>query len=245
MSFGDETRKKWVLDILTKARIFFPSPRLFNDPFDCKILHVEHNTNDYVWRKDLYRIATKFKPEMSRQQKREWSRNIIKQGRHRDPEIVRSIFGGLQQRIDKHGVLCLSSVPDNILMWSHYADSHKGICLEFDANNNFFARASPVTYSDQCPCERFPAMGNFNVDIFYTKSKLWSYEKEWRIFEIEGGNKFYSFRASALTSVICGFMMHDDAFQELKKAIQHLINQPRLYRARHKAGGYELEIEPS
>jgi len=34
--------------------------------------------------------------------------------------------------IGKYGVLCFSRRWNNILMWSHYADGHKGICLGFD-----------------------------------------------------------------------------------------------------------------
>jgi hypothetical protein len=30
------------------------------------------------------------------------------------------------------GIYCVSTNYDDVLMWSHYADSHKGICLEFD-----------------------------------------------------------------------------------------------------------------
>ena len=32
----------------------------------------------------------------------------------------------------KSGVTCFSEERDNIIMWSHYANSHKGICLGFD-----------------------------------------------------------------------------------------------------------------
>jgi len=30
------------------------------------------------------------------------------------------------------GVSCFSQEEDNLLMWSHYADKHKGLCLKFD-----------------------------------------------------------------------------------------------------------------
>ena len=40
--------------------------------------------------------------------------------------------------INNIGIFSLSKVPDNILMWSHYADSHKGIVLEFDSNHAYF-----------------------------------------------------------------------------------------------------------
>ena len=30
------------------------------------------------------------------------------------------------------GILCLSQLDENILMWSHYAENHKGFCIEFN-----------------------------------------------------------------------------------------------------------------
>ena len=35
------------------------------------------------------------------------------------------------------GVLCLSACDNSILMWSHYADEHKGFCIGF--NNSLVA----------------------------------------------------------------------------------------------------------
>lgn len=31
------------------------------------------------------------------------------------------------------GICCFSQTDDNIHMWAHYADGHKGICIEYDA----------------------------------------------------------------------------------------------------------------
>jgi hypothetical protein len=33
-------------------------------------------------------------------------------------------------------VCCLSEVPDDLLMWGHYADSHQGFCLEITPAND-------------------------------------------------------------------------------------------------------------
>jgi len=42
---------------------------------------------------------------------------------------------GLSQSLmgsnDQWGVLSLSAINANIMMWSHYADSHKGVCIEY------------------------------------------------------------------------------------------------------------------
>jgi hypothetical protein len=34
-------------------------------------------------------------------------------------------------------MLCFSRTSSNILMWSHYGDNHKGICLGFDVPDEF------------------------------------------------------------------------------------------------------------
>ncbi len=56
----------------------------------------------------------------------------------------------LQKDVDGAGILSLSKVRDDILMWTHYADRHRGLCFEFDgsANCNFFGEAQPVVYGE-------------------------------------------------------------------------------------------------
>ena len=43
---------------------------------------------------------------------------------------------------------CFSKRNDSILMWSHYADSHKGVCFEFDYESPYFY---DVLYENKIP----------------------------------------------------------------------------------------------
>ena len=36
------------------------------------------------------------------------------------------------EKIEDYGIACFTTKNDNTLLWSHYADEHQGICLEFD-----------------------------------------------------------------------------------------------------------------
>jgi hypothetical protein len=36
--------------------------------------------------------------------------------------------------VDRAGVACFSALPDDLLMWAHYADKHRGVCLKFVGN---------------------------------------------------------------------------------------------------------------
>jgi hypothetical protein len=92
-------------------------------------------------------------------------------------------------------VCSFSATAESIIMWSHYADQHRGFCVEYDVHSlppdNLFVRMMyPVLYSEKlfdatsyylaALQDRagfnmlFPALASLY------KSPEWSYEKEWR-----------------------------------------------------------------
>lgn len=76
-------------------------------------------------------------------------------------------------------------------MWSHYADSHKGICIGFDSQHSFFKDyvkneeyklIEKVIYSKnrvKLPMRR--RQEKLILKNYFTKSVDWKYEKEIRI----------------------------------------------------------------
>jgi hypothetical protein len=60
----------------------------------------------------------------------------------------------LKKKLDERvGVLSLTEVPDDILMWSHYTNGHAGICLEFDVGTyrDRFPNLGTVRYQGEYP----------------------------------------------------------------------------------------------
>ena len=95
-------------------------------------------------------------------------------------------------------IACFSKRNNSILMWSHYANSHTGVCFEFEENRPFFKE---VTYSEnKCFVDIYFALSKriayeyLNEEIkytdkdfanamlapFYSKSLDWQYEHEVR-----------------------------------------------------------------
>lgn len=79
-------------------------------------------------------------------------------------------------------ILCFSETCTNPLLWGHYADRGRGICLGFHVN-----QALPVEYK----CDRIqpgreireqPVIG-IGMDVAFVKSWHWRHEKEWRMWE--------------------------------------------------------------
>lgn len=91
---------------------------------------------------------------------------------------------------------CLSANHKSPLMWSHYADSHRGFCVEYDFGSPDQSTLSllplPVLYSHDRPLVPwYVSFSNTpentmaaNKDILLgllTKDSSWEYEKEWRL----------------------------------------------------------------
>ncbi len=102
-----------------------------------------------------------------------------------------NLLGAVLQQINvgktlqKTRVLCLSKDPANELMWSHYADGHRGIVLGFRAKGfRPFSDARPVSYvADLRSHEHVipPDSDSHQQASLFHKKKSWSYEKEWRL----------------------------------------------------------------
>jgi len=68
-------------------------------------------------------------------------------------------------------------------MWSHYAENHRGICLEFNVMNNLFISAVEVLYRSRYPLWAPYSATEYNaIEMALTKAAEWSYEQEFRIF---------------------------------------------------------------
>jgi hypothetical protein len=96
----------------------------------------------------------------------------------------RRAFGMLKEQMrGRNGVVCFSECWNDVLMWSHYGDRHRGICLGFDIPSGA-ERFGPVRYVDRrLP---FPADDELNERfmrrLLFTKASQWKYEREWRAF---------------------------------------------------------------
>ena len=104
------------------------------------------------------------------------------------------------------GVLCLSEVHDDILMWSHYADCHRGICLIYETNYEFFANAFPVRYQQERPRINPTSQSTEQMldNAIFTKSWAWAYEKEWRILHYRQGVGERLLPPTALKAIVLG-----------------------------------------
>ena len=94
--------------------------------------------------------------------------------------------------LDSIKVGCLTTKNDNTLMWSHYADKHIGICIEYDIgkiyekDNLIINKVNyniPIITNKSIVDNEILEIDNIKrlIELFSIKSEDWKYEKEYRI----------------------------------------------------------------
>lgn len=200
----------------------------FNDPFDCVVSYDIDDSIEYSKsRKDLMKAVgdkLKLSPSERISKRPSLLKNI--ENSIRNGEFHKSLM-------DPIGICCLSSVPDCILMWSHYSNHHKGIVVEFDTYQDKYTQLHdvekkligyPIVYQDAMPKISL-RNGQDGFDAvertILTKAPNWKYEKEIRVLSTSCGPGIHKFDHSLISRVITGVKMtegdYDDVVKRIKK----------------------------
>lgn len=234
-----------VQQMILKSEHYFSSPSKFNDPFDCRPVHRFDGTESEV-REYLRRLFIKFQPDQAAHD-RENEIEAILADPNRDPRRPENlqIFAALTASFatNQTGVLCLSAAPDVPLMWSHYAESHTGVCLGFDSESDYFSIAQPVRYTRNRPSVDPIAQSNNQMleASLFTKSLDWAYEEEWRIV-LESGPGNYTMPSRPLRSIVTGTGITHDHFKAILGWIKSLTEPIELFRAIPSQNTFSIEL---
>lgn len=112
-------------------------------------------------------------------------------------------------------VASLSADPTNFLMWSHYADGHKGVVIEVDVPENHVDLIK-VTYSpfSSVFTDKLQTKDDMR-HLFNGKGEEWAYEKEYRIITED---QYFCLRQS-IHRLLLGPLISDDHERILRKII--------------------------
>lgn len=202
------------IDILKNARARFTPPAIFNDPFEVLPVLVRA-----IFASDLETLHLETERDVGKH---------VEEAFTQDKAHAESIRGQI-------GVLSLTAEPGNLLMWSHYADHHRGLVLEFDASHPFFHQRQSkddefhhvrrVQYKRERPHTQIDSFRSPRTLL--TKSVDWRYEREWRMLVDfsrfahdvvrEAGQEIHlvAIPPSCITGVILGARMADEIRDEV------------------------------
>ncbi|WP_306541375.1 DUF2971 domain-containing protein, partial [Dysgonomonas sp.] len=146
------------IDALEKGYLWFSSADDLNDPFEgsIKLKEVEQDTTMEICLN--FNISVNGgAPKVER--KIFEIPNLI----HQSNDYYKRVF---QSMLAQTKVCCFSKSKTDKLMWSHYADKHRGMVLEYDISFdiNLFRFALPVIYHEKLPEINFMAQQNKSIE---------------------------------------------------------------------------------
>jgi hypothetical protein len=250
------------IDILENLKIRFTPPTSFNDPFDLspaivqpseiEMKSLERKVADRIYWKLYFsgRVLSRKEFDKILNGPQEKAREFFRD----NPDFFREEFARRQSDWfgKTMGILCLSETANNLLMWSHYTDSHKGFIIEFDPRNPFFYKPDKpvgihcghleqVEYPETENRPEFTPRGkDFHSmsSMFITKSIHWNYEQEWRVFQLlEHSNQrltlgqetihLFDLPPDCMTGIIVGCKMEEQP-ETMKRFIRAIKSNPHL-----------------
>jgi hypothetical protein len=145
-----------------------------------------------------------------------------------DRQLRVALRGYKKEMNERFGMICFCKHWHNPLLWSHYADKHRGMCLGFDVDDRGL---NEVNYVDERADLKIPPTKETANELLFTKYRDWRYEEELRnwfkLDEREDGYYFYPFDEFVqLREVIAGplCMTPEEEIQEALKSYQSSIS---------------------
>jgi hypothetical protein len=205
-------------------QLWLSAPSDFNDPFDCS--HPINKEMSSQERVDL----TSFLCGIDTSE--------LSACPNGQETLVNEGIKQMSDKFSKTGICCFSERWNSILMWSHYADKHRGICLGFNTKD-LVGRADclfeKIRRKKSSPSFDFKKMGHeagqdeFISNYIFTKASDWAYEKEWRLVIFDKGRQMIE-SPMRLQAVIFGLRTSPDDEQHIKKLLNHRVSFHRVRR---------------
>jgi hypothetical protein len=162
------------------------------------------------------------------------------------------------------GILSLSSINNDILMWSHYTKAHTGVVLKINTNNSFFSTLSEVNYPEanvrpiiKLSKRDYSTQESIELykKIFFSKSRDWHYEKEYRDMKplLNGYNTneldesgmpkiLFEFPPEIIEGVIFGLRVNNEMIVDFYQQIINLYNNLKYEKVFLDPNKYEFAI---
>ena len=231
--------------IFLNRELYFSEPAAFNDPFDCRVNYstecTEPTFRELAGSKDswLARVIRTLYPKLA------FQHAVSRAYENRDALVGENARNALDAHIAKTGISCFTELKDNILMWSHYAAQHKGICLEFSTEKSpLFEGVRPIIYTKDCPVYECYSndLSIIAQRALFRKATDWAYEKEWRLLWRQA-KVSRVLTPGTLSAVILGARISETHAAQVKSWCVTLQPRPEIWRAALKYDSYALTFQ--
>ena len=236
-----------VFENLKTGRLWFSHPTAFNDPFDGQSI-MDYECSE----EELAQYFDTYFPKVMRDKID--LRDLVKRA-HEQPQVLQQVLNAVQAiKISEVHICCFSEVNNHPLMWGHYADGHRGICLVFDLHeltrSGQFAMTPVIYTADRPKWNQIRERNTYkNSDLFQhrfqtallaTKGDQWSYEREIRLISHNPG--LNAFPRTAFEGVILGARVSEKDANALEDVLRAVYPGYRVGRVKLDTNTGEIAI---
>lgn len=209
---------------IVEREVWFSSLTEFNDPFEERV-SVQLEGSNETWQARL---------------------GVPKPDEAKLPAWCRELEHGVREDASQIGMFCLSEVCDDILMWSHYSDQHRGVCLGFlTAAPSIFSDAQPMSYSEEYASFNYldSTKDERGRIMLLRKAGHWQYEREWRVFRTGVGPGLEHYEAGLLCCIILGCEIQPTDREAVLRWATTVQSPLSIRQAHRSASAFSLTLE--
>ncbi|AVR44587.1 hypothetical protein C7S20_04520 [Christiangramia fulva] len=209
------------LDELENNYVFFQTRTKLNDELDSNPEFVELNDGIYEVN-ELRSTLNQYVPNSI-------TKDYI--AKLTDKDLMVFAKAKVKPYIENTGIACFTMYPMNYKLWAEYSKNDKGLCLHFDMNEDkhFFDGWRPITYVNELKKQVFNAITDDEhiTELFFKKTKKWSYEKELRVLKDKIGQ--VKFKPIALKNILIGHKADNDFIDQVIDVVKRKYPQIKVY----------------
>lgn len=237
-------------DLIEKQELYFASPRKFNDPYDCRFT-ITYNPDDIA---HLANTFMDIKPGLRDDEYIMEAHKKSIEIKGRSEQHIKKLQDEFIEGVERDfGVVSYSKHPDQILMWSHYSNSHQGFCVGFDTEKMFelyydeqkFGIWGNVQYPPEYPVIHITETDEEkSVKLLFTKYPGWGYEDEFRTTKMLFANQKLILNKEIFKEVIIGELISEDDEANIRLSIRKHLPMIKVFKIRRDRTQYKLHLDP-
>lgn len=239
--------KQYLRHLFLEGKLYHPLPCQLNDPFEAKPLFRWPNNPKKVkeMRDHIVRVAK------DEGHSRKSAERIVAQGFRRNDFLKEAITASTRKTFANNRICSFTGSKNNLLFWAHYADSHRGFCVEYDATVMPIRYAFKVNYSEEYPEALYPPPADKRMlEPLLTKSCEWKYEEEFRLIlnpsaKVQPANDGQSMTLSGreIKNIYFGALAQEPEKKELINLLQQGPFSPSIWQAELSESEYRLDFK--
>jgi hypothetical protein len=248
------------LKLIQDSELWFSSAREFNDPFDSALQYQYEDNPPGIRRKWAEDFLKRDEPHLNSKEREEVIDKRLQEIDKDVGYIERLQQHNVELNYKKYGICSLTMIRDDLLMWAHYSDHHRGFCVGIDTEELLNVQISlakykkqlveliKVIYSYTMPSVNFfdsmlSQRDNDIVTLLTTKSEHWSYERECRLTYYDHIDTPIHIGHSAIVEVIMGCKIDDKNKQDMLSLLDKKSSRTAVFQASKHKSDFALEFE--